>query len=53
MAYRDLFVPKLAHSNPDVRKAAVLKEKDLGGMCNKSRDSQNGAVTQLQSSLVD
>lgn len=30
MALRDLFVPKLAHSNPEVRKKAVLKQRDPG-----------------------
>jgi hypothetical protein len=28
MKFRDLFLPKLAHSDPKVRKKAVLKEKD-------------------------
>jgi hypothetical protein len=28
MAFRDLFLPKLAHSNPEVRKKALMKESD-------------------------
>jgi len=28
MKFRDLFLPKLAHSDSKVRKKAVLKEKD-------------------------
>ncbi len=28
MAFRDLFLPKIAHSNPDVRKKAVMGESD-------------------------
>ena len=28
MAFRDLFLPKIAHSNPEVRKKAVLAEND-------------------------
>lgn len=28
MAFRDLFLPKLAHSNPEVRKKAIMKESD-------------------------
>jgi len=28
MAFRDLFLPKIAHSNPEVRKKAVKDEKD-------------------------
>ena len=28
MAFRDLFLPKLAHSNPEVRKKALSKESD-------------------------
>ena len=30
MAFRDLFLPKIAHSNPQVRKEAVIKESDAG-----------------------
>ena len=30
MAFRDLFLPKIAHSNPEVRKKAVLSETDRG-----------------------
>ncbi len=29
MAFRDLFLPKLAHSNPEVRKKAVMQESDV------------------------
>jgi len=28
MAFRDLFLPKLAHSNPEVRKKAVQNQTD-------------------------
>ncbi len=28
MGFKDLFLPKIAHSNPDVRKKAVKKEDD-------------------------
>jgi hypothetical protein len=28
MAFRDLFLPKIAHSNPEVRKKAVKDEND-------------------------
>ena len=30
MAFRDLFLPKIAHSNPEVRKKAVMAESDKG-----------------------
>jgi len=30
MAFRDLFLPKIAHSNPEKRKEAVREEKDIG-----------------------
>ncbi len=30
MAFRDLFLPKLAHSNPEVRKKAVKNETNTG-----------------------
>ena len=30
MAFRDLFLPKIAHSNPEVRKKAVMNESDKG-----------------------
>ena len=29
MAFKDLFLPKLAHSNPEVRKKAVIQESDV------------------------
>lgn len=29
MAFRDLFLPKIAHSNPEKRKEAVRQEKDV------------------------
>lgn len=28
MAFRDLFLPKIAHSKPEVRKKAVMQESD-------------------------
>jgi len=28
MGFRDFFLPKIAHSDPDVRKQAIQKEKD-------------------------
>jgi len=28
MGFKDLFLPKIAHSNPEVRKKAVLKESN-------------------------
>jgi hypothetical protein len=28
MAFKDLFLPKIAHSNPEVRKKAILKEEN-------------------------
>jgi hypothetical protein len=30
MAFRDLFLPKIAHSNPEVRKKAAMQETDTG-----------------------
>jgi len=30
MAFRDLFLPKIAHSNPEKRKEAVREENDIG-----------------------
>jgi hypothetical protein len=30
MAFRDLFLPKIAHSNPEKRKEAVREVKDIG-----------------------
>jgi hypothetical protein len=30
MKFRDLFVPKLAHSDPEVRKKAIESETDKG-----------------------
>lgn len=30
MAFKDIFLPKIAHSNPEVRKKAVMQERDSG-----------------------
>ena len=30
MAFRDLFLPKIAHSNPEKRKEAIRSESDQG-----------------------
>jgi hypothetical protein len=43
MKFRDLFLPKIARSNPDVRKKAVLAEKNpqvLKGVIKNDSDKE-------------
>jgi hypothetical protein len=53
MKLRDLFLPKLAQSNPKVRKKAVLKEDDKGVLIkviqnDSDRDVRQAARKRLQ-----
>jgi hypothetical protein len=53
MKLRDLFLPKLAHSDPNVRKKAVLKEHDPGMLKkvvenDKSREVRGAAILRLR-----
>ena len=53
MKLRDLFLPKLAHSDPNVRKKAVLKENDAGMLKrvvenDSSREVRSAAVLRLR-----
>jgi hypothetical protein len=45
MGLRDFFVPKIAHSDPEVRKAAIAKETDIILLQNIVRmDKDSGVV---------
>ena len=53
MKLRDLFLPKLAQSNPKVRKKAVMKENDKGVLIkviqnDSDRDVRQAARKRLQ-----
>jgi hypothetical protein len=53
MKIRDLFLPKLAQSNPNVRKKAVMKENDKGVLIkviqnDSDRDVRQAARKRLQ-----
>jgi hypothetical protein len=53
MKLRDLFLPKLAQSNPHVRKKAVMKETDKGVLIkviqnDSDRDVRQAARKRLQ-----
>lgn len=47
MKLRDLFLPKIARSNPEIRKKAVLKENDKGVLIKVIQNDVDRAVRQL------
>ena len=47
MAFRDLFLPKIAHSNPEKRKDAVREEKDIGLLKRVVENDDNAEVVEL------
>ena len=44
MGFKDLFLPKIVHSDPNVRKQAVLKEKDRQLLQNVIKNEEDDAV---------
>lgn len=44
MGFKDLFLPKIVHSDPDVRKQAVMKEKDRQLLQNVIKNDANDQV---------
>jgi hypothetical protein len=47
MAFRDLFLPKIAHSNPEKRKEAVKEESDIGLLKRVVDNDDNTEVIEL------
>ena len=47
MKFGDLFLPKIARSDPEVRKKAVLKEKNVGLLKNVSEKDTDPEVRKL------
>jgi hypothetical protein len=47
MKFRDLFLPKIANSDPEVRKKAVSKEKNTGLLNNVIKNDKDPQVRQL------
>ena len=47
MAFRDLFLPKIAHSNPEKRKEAVKEESDIGLLKRIVDNDDNTEVIEL------
>ena len=47
MAFRDLFLPKIAHSNPEKRKEAVKEEKDIGLLKRVVENDDSAEVVEL------
>jgi len=47
MAFRDLFLPKIAHSNPEKRKEAVREERDIGLLKRVVDNDDNTEVIEL------
>jgi len=44
MGFKDLFLPKIVHSDPNVRKQAVMKEKDRQLLQNVIKNEEDDAV---------
>jgi len=49
MAFKDLFVPRIAHSNPEVRKKAVMKTRDRNLLRQVIANDKDAAVRELAS----
>ena len=47
MAFRDLFLPKIAHSNPEKRKEAVREVKDIGLLKRVVENDDSAEVVEL------
>ena len=47
MKFGDLFLPKIARSDPEVRKKAVLKEKNVGLLKQVSEKDEDPEVRRL------
>ena len=47
MAFRDLFLPKIAHSNPEKRKEAVRDERDVGLLKRVVDNDDNAEVVEM------
>jgi hypothetical protein len=47
MAFRDLFLPKIAHSNPEKRKEAVMEEKDVALLKRVVENDDHAEVVEL------
>ena len=49
MAFKDLFVPRIAHSNPEVRKKAVMRVRDKNLLRQVIENDGDAAVRELAS----
>ena len=47
MAFRDLFLPKIAHSNPEKRKEAIKQEKDISLLKRVVENDDSAEVIEL------
>lgn len=47
MAFRDLFLPKIAHSNPEKRKDAVSEAEDIDLLKRVIENDDNAEVVEL------
>jgi hypothetical protein len=53
MAFRDLFLPKIAHSNPEVRIQAVKGEKDKALLQRVIENDQNPEVVKTAKKRIE
>ena len=47
MAFKDLFLPKLAHSNPEVRKKAVQNETNTAVLQQVVKNDKDSGVVEV------
>ena len=47
MAFKDLFVPRIAHSNPEVRKKAVMRARDKNLLRQVIENDKDAEVREL------
>jgi hypothetical protein len=53
MAFRDIFLPKLAHSNPEVRKKAVQNETNTAVLQQVAEKDKDPAVVETAKARLE
>lgn len=53
MKFRDLFLPKLAHSDPEVRKKAVSKETNVELLQKVIKNDEDPEVRKIAQSQIE
>jgi|Cruoilmetagenom7_1024161.scaffolds.fasta_scaffold44832_3 hypothetical protein len=53
MAFKDLFLPKLAHSNPEVRKKAVQNETNTAVLQQVVKNDKDSGVVEVAKARLE